>query len=224
MRNALYIVFVLCGLILSVSSTQAADPTALAVQKRYAAISGMRAEFTQLLEHKESRNREERTGVLHFSKPLLFRWETISPIPELLVVTPEAIWNAFPDEDMAYKYPSEISQEMGSIVRIVTGQSNLEKDFYIENTGTKDGIASLILDPVNPTVSMTTVALKVEAKTGEIKQVAIIDFYNNRNTITFSSQTLDPKVDPGLFTFAPPKGMRVEDRTKEGAFSKPLTQ
>jgi len=224
MRNTLYTFFALCWLVFSIPSAQAADPTAAAVQKRYAAISGMRAEFTQLLEHRESRNREERTGVLYFSKPLLFRWETTSPIPELLVVTPEAIWNAFSDEDMAYKYPSEISQEMGSIVRIVTGQSNLEKDFYIENTGTKDGIASLVLDPVNPTVSMTTVELQVESKTGAIKQVAIIDFYNNRNTITFSSQILDPQLDPALFTFTPPKGMRVEDRTKNGAFSKPLTQ
>ena len=224
MRNIVLILSVVCGVLFSAPFVQAADPVATAVQKRYAAISGMKAEFTQLLEHQESRNREERTGVLSFSKPLLFRWETSAPIPELLVLTPDAIWNVFPDEDMAYKYPSDISEEMGSIVRVVAGQSNLDKDFYIENKGTKGGIATLILDPINPTVSMTSAELLVAAKTGEIKQVTIIDFYNNRNRITFTSQILDPKLDAELFTFTPPKGMQVEDRTKEGSFSKPLTQ
>ena len=224
MRNIFYTVAIMAGLLFGVSSVQAADSVATAVQKRYATISGMQAEFTQVLEHQESGDKEKRIGTLHFLKPLSFRWETKDPIPELLLVTPEAIWNAFPDEDMAYKYSSEISQEMDSLVRLVTGQSNLEKDFYIENKGTKGGLATLILDARNPTVTMTTVELVVEAKTGTIKQVTIIDFYNNRNAITFTSQLLDPKLDASVFTFIPPKGMKVEERAKDGAFSKPLMQ
>ena len=224
MRNFVYIIVMLCSLFFFVLPAQAANSAAAVIQARYAGISGMQAEFTQVLEHQESGNREERTGTVFFAKPLNFRWETKSPIPELLIVTPDAIWNAFPDEDMAYKYPSDMSEEMGSIVRVVTGQANLEKDFMIENKGTKDGIVSLILDPRNPTVSMTTVELTAEAGSGIIKQIVIIDFYNNRNTITFTGQNFDPAVEASLFTFTPPKGMAVEDRTKDGAFSKPLMQ
>ena len=36
--------------------------------------------------------------------------------------------------------------------------------------------------------------------------------------------TLDPRLDAALFTFAPAKGMKVEDRTKSGVMSKPLMQ
>ena len=224
MRIFMYAVIVLCGLLVFASYAQAADPAAEAVQKRYGAIKTMKAEFTQVLEHQESGSKEERKGVLYFAKPLKVRWETLSPIPELLLVTPDAVWNAFPDEDMAYKYPADLSEDSGSIVRVVTGQSNLEKDFTIENKGTKDGIASLILYPQNPTTSMTEAELAVEVKTGVIRHVTIIDFYNNRNAITFTAQTIDPQLDEALFSFTPTKGMKVEDRTKGGVMSKPLMQ
>ena len=224
MRMFMYAVIALCGLLVFASYAQAADPAATAVQKRYAGVTGMKAEFTQVLAHQESGSKEERTGVLYFANPMKIRWETTSPVPELLLVTPEAVWNAFPDEDMAYKYPAELSEESGSIVRVVTGQSNLEKDFMIENKGTKNGVTSLVLYPKEPTQSMTEAELEVEAKTGTIKHVTIIDFFNNRNAITFTSQSLGAALDDTLFTFTPPKGMKVEDRTKDGVISKPLMQ
>ncbi|MCC8193388.1 MAG: outer membrane lipoprotein carrier protein LolA, partial [Deltaproteobacteria bacterium] len=74
MRNFMYVVITLCGLLIFVSYAQAADPVAAAVQKRYAAITGMRADFTQILEHKESGSREERNGVMYFLKPFNIRW------------------------------------------------------------------------------------------------------------------------------------------------------
>ena len=222
MRVFVCAVVFLCGLLFFASYAQAADPVAAAVQKRYAGIGGMKAEFTQVLVHKESGGKDERKGILYFVKPLHVRWETTNPIPELLIVTPQALWNVFPDEDMAYKYPPELSEDSGSIVRVVTGQSDLEKDFIIENKGAKQGVASLVLYPKNPSQSMTEVELSVEAATGTIRQVTIVDFFNNRNTITFTSQVVDPKLDETLFTFAPPKGMKVEDRTKDGPANTPL--
>lgn len=224
MRSFIVAAIALCGLLFLASYAQAADPAADAVQKRYAGLKAMRAEFTQVLTHQESGTVENRAGVLYFATPLKVRWETESPVPELLLITPEAIWNAFPDEDMAYKYPADISEDSGAIVRVLTGQSNLEKDFIIENKGTKDGITTLLLYPQNPTQSMTEAELAVEAKTGVIKRVVIVDFFNNRNAITFTAQEINPKLEDALFTFIPAKGMKVEDRTKDGALTKPLMQ
>jgi outer membrane lipoprotein carrier protein len=218
----MYAAIALCGLLVLAPDARAADSVAAAVRKRYASIQGMRAEFIQVLEHRESGGKEERRGVLYFAKPLKVRWETTSPVPELLLVTPEAVWNVFPEEGAAYKYPADLSGEAGSVVRIVTGQSDLEKDFSTENKGTDNGLVSLTLYPKNPTPSMTEVELTAEAKTGIIKSVTVIDFYNNRNAITFTSQTVDPSPEAALFVFTPAKGMRVEDRTKEGVTAKPL--
>ena len=227
MRSFIVAAIVLCGLLFFASYAQAAqtaDPAANAVQKHYAGLKSMRAEFTQVLTHQESGAVENRAGVLYFATPLNVRWETERPIPEVLLITPEAIWNAFPDEDMAYKYPANLSEDSGAIVRVVTGQSNLDKDFIIENKGTKEGITTLLLYPQNPTQSMTEAELVVEAKTGVIKQVTIVDFFNNRNAITFTAQEINPEMDDNLFTFTPAKGMKVEDRTQDGSLTKPLMQ
>lgn len=224
MRSFILVVITLCGLLFFASYGQAADPTANAVQKRYAGLKTMRAEFTQVLAHQESRATENRAGVLYFAAPLMVRWEIESPIPELLLITPEAIWNTFPDEAMAYKYSADLSDDSGAIVRVITGQSNLEKDFIIENKETKDGVTTLLLYPQNPTQSMTEAELSVEAKTGVIRRVTIVDFFNNRNTITFTAQKINPELDDALFAFTPAKGMKVEDRTKDGSLTKPLMQ
>lgn len=224
MRNFIYVVVALCGLLFFASYAQAVDPAAVAVQKRYAGLKTMRAEFTQVLTHQESGAVDNRTGVLYFATPLKVRWETESPVPELLLITPEAIWNAFPDEDMAYKYPADINEESSAIVRVVTGQSNLEKDFMIEKKGTENGVTTLLLYPRNPSQSMTEAELAVETKTGMIKHVTIVDFFNNKNAITFATQEIDPKLADDLFTFSPVKGMKVEDRTKDGSLTKPLMQ
>ncbi len=224
MRHFMYGVIALCALLIFVSYAQAADPVAAAVQKRYGSIRTMQAAFTQVLVHQESGSREERAGVLYFAKPMKIRWETLRPIPEILLVTPEAVWNVFPDEDMAYKYPSDLSDESAAIVRVVTGQSDLEKDFTIEDKGTRDGVATLVLYPKNPTQSMTEVELRVAAKTGLIQKATVIDFFNNRNEITFTSQEVDKPLDASLFTFSPPKGMKVEDRTRNGGMPGALMQ
>lgn len=212
-----------CLSIAAQSAHAAVDPVVAAVQKRYAALKSMRAEFTQVLTHKESGGTEHRAGVLYFAKPLLVRWETKSPVPELLLVTPEAVWNVFPDEDMAYKYPPELSAESAGILRVVTGQGDWTKDFDIENMGTEKGVARLVLYPKDPTPSMTEAELLVDVKTGRITYVGITDFYYNRNDITFTSQERDPEIK-NMFTFTPPKGMKVEDRTKSGVQSSPLLQ
>ena len=224
MRKIVCFIMALTMMALATPVANASDPAVDAVQKRYAAIKTMRAEFTQKLIHKESGNTEERKGVLYFAKPLKVLWETQSPIPEILLVTPEAIWNAFPDEDMAYKYPPELSDDSGGIVRVVTGQSALNKDFTIDNEGVENGLTRLTLFPNKPTQSLTEAELMVDAKTGLIKSVKILDFYYNQNIITFTSQATDVAIPDATFTFTPAKNMKVEDRTKSEAANNPLLQ
>ncbi|MDL2209539.1 outer membrane lipoprotein carrier protein LolA [Desulfovibrio sp. OttesenSCG-928-O18] len=224
MRNFIYICVGFCAVFFFTSVAFAAmDPAAVAMQKRYAAMQSMRVEFSQTLTHKESGNVEKRAGVLLFAKPLNVVWETKSPIPELLVITPEAVWNAFPDEDMAYKYPPNIS-ESESIVRVITGQSALDKDFFVESKKAEKGMTRLALYPKNPTQSMTEAELLVDAKTGLIHSAKIIDFYNNINDLVFTAQDLDAKLPDSAFVFTPAKGMKVEDRTKSGTAPTPLTR
>ncbi len=199
------------------------NPVVVALQKKYESITSMKAEFTQLLVHKESGSKEKRSGVLYFKKPLLVRWESKKPSPELLLVTNKEIWNAFPDEEVAYKYALSLAQDSRSIVRVVTGQARLDQDFQIEEEGKEAGLIKLRLFPKEPVQALVEAILWVDPASSLIKKVRIYDFYGNENEITFTSQDMGAPIRDSLFTYTPEKGMTVEDRTKEGsAPQKPL--
>ena len=200
----------------------AADAAAKAVQKRYASIQTMRSSFTQTLLHKESGGKEERTGMLYFAKPLNVRWETKTPAPELLVVTDAIIWNVFPDEGVAYMYAPKLVEDSRNIMRVITGQSPLDKDFFIENKGKDGGLIKLLLIPKEPTQALVEATIWVDGVSGFIKRALIVDFYYNQNDILFTEQRIDETFPSTVFSYKPPASMKVEDRTTGGSAKKPL--
>jgi len=197
--------------------TAFAQSIAQRVQAQYGAITSMRAEFSQTLVHKESGSREERSGVLSFAKPLLVRMETKAPSPELMLVGKDFIWNVFPDEEIAYKYSLSLAQDSRSIVQVITGQASLDKDFYIENQKKEEGLLVLDLYPKEPTQAMVEARLWIDSKTNLIKKLKIFDFYGNENEMAFSRQEVNIAIPASQFTYTPPKGFTVEDRTANAA-------
>ncbi len=203
----------------------AASPVAGKLQKKYDDIPSMQAEFTQVLLHKESGAKETRTGTLLFKKPLLVRWENKAPSPELLIVTKSEIWNAFPEEEVAYKYPLSLVEDSRSIIRVVTGQARLDQDFTIEDEGMEGGLAKLRLYPKEPVQALVEAIFWVDPESGLIRKFRLYDFYGNENEITFTNQKIGVSLSDSSFTYTPPKGTQVEDRTKENSvIQKPLLQ
>lgn len=193
----------------------AADPLTTKMQAKYASLNSMQAAFTQVLVHKESGSRQNRSGVLIYKKPLLVRWETKTPTPELLLVGKNAIWNAFPEEEIAYKYALNLAQDSRSVIRVVTGQARLDQDFIVENEGLEGKLARLRLYPKEPTQSMVEALLWLDTESSLIKKLRIYDFYGNENEIAFRTQTIDPKLNDSVFNYTPPADFVVEDMTKK---------
>lgn len=190
-------------------------PVVEKLQKTYGALHGFKSTFTQELTHQESGTTETRTGTLLFLKPLLVRWESAAPYPELLLVGEKEIWNYLPDEELAYKYSLELAKDSRSVIMVVTGQSPLDKDFDVEkmqDPGDGD-LVHLLLYPKDPAPQMTEAQLWVDPKTSLIKRALVMDFYGNTNQITFDSLTPNAPLAPSAFTFTPPKGTDVEDHT-----------
>ncbi len=203
-----------------------ADSLVSGLQKKYDGITSMKSEFSQTLTHKESGAKEARKGTLLFKKPLLVRWVTSAPEEELLIVGKDVIWNVFPDEEVAYKYPVSLAQDNHSILQVVTGQARLDEDFTVKNMGKENGLVKLHLLPHEPVQSLVEAYFWVDPESSLIKRFLIIDFYGNTNEISFSNHKLGVSTSDKDFTFALPKGMLLEDRTTdEGAvMKKPLLQ
>lgn len=185
------------------------------VKRHYANMASLEADFTQELHHKESGNTEKRAGVFLFKKPLLVHWKTNSPATELLIISDKEIWNVFPDELLAYKYPLDVIDNSGNIIKVITGQTPIDESFSVEGESREGQLIKLHLFPHEPVQSLTEAFLWVE-ESGLIKKVKLFDFFGNVNTIEFTNHRIGKQFAKGTFTFSPPKGYDVEFKGKDG--------
>ncbi len=195
---------------------------AAAMQEQYAQMRSLKASFTQKLVHAESGGVETRTGTLHFQRPLLIRWETDKPEPELLLVTEKEIWNYVPADKTATRYAPELASDSRTILQVITGQSRLDKDFSVKESGREGDLVILSLYPNEPTTQFTEGRLWVDNRTRLIRKAEVTDFYGNRNEISLDNIALNLVFEPGTFAFTPPAGVTVDDQLHAGQAGTPM--
>ncbi|MDR2826317.1 MAG: outer membrane lipoprotein carrier protein LolA, partial [Deltaproteobacteria bacterium] len=154
-------------------------------------------------------------GEIYFQKPLLVRWTTNPPHKELLVVADKLIWQYFPDEELAYKYPVAVVDEKNAFLRVLFGLSSLEDGFEISVLPAEDKLSKLKLEPFEPSASLLEATLWLEPYSATIRRLAITDFYGNISEIRMTKLTFNPVIPAQTFSFTPPEGTEIEDRTKQ---------
>jgi outer membrane lipoprotein carrier protein len=221
-QHILAIVFFIAALALTGQAAAAPDAVA-ALEKKVRSYTSFKADFVQTLTHRQSGTTETRQGSIIFRKPDSLRWETVHPSRELIVVTDSAVWNYIPDEEVAYKYPLDILKDSDTIMRFITGRANLDSDFEIE-VEEEQGSTRIHLYPYHPQQTLTEAVLWVDTQSGELKKVAVTDFYGNENMLEFSDMQFDIESGTGSFSFSPPAGTDIEDRTSDKVMEKKLFQ
>jgi outer membrane lipoprotein carrier protein len=182
------------------------------VRDRYADIATLRAAFSQTLTHRESGAQERREGTLAFARPLRLRWETLTPDPELLILTEEGVWHYLPRENSAVRYGPELAADSRSVIRVITGGSRLDEDFAVTMEGREGELAVLSLIPHEPTVQFAQGRIWVEAASMYILRAEAIDFYGNSNDITLRDLEANRVLPESAFVFTPPAGVHIEDQ------------
>ncbi len=210
-----YLLSVLALLVLGLCpyATQAASPLAQAIEERYKNITAFEASFIQRLVHLDSGAEEERSGTLIFQKPQNIYWEIAKPHAELLVLNNKALWNYLPKEGTATKYKPELTPETRMLLDVLTGQSALLTNFSVDEEGEEAGLVQLRLIPHEPSTQLTEALLWADRQEKLVRKIQIIDFYGNINEMRFTKLNINPAVKAGQFSFAPPKGVNVFDKS-----------
>lgn len=183
------------------------------IQARYETLRTFRAEFTQDLTNAASGEVSTRTGTISFENPSLVRWETISPDPELLVVGVDAVWDYFPDEQLAIRYAVDQLFDSKTMIRFLSGQANLRDDFSIEIQEVEDGLVKIKLIPFEPEPGLVLGYIWVDEETALIHKVLVVDFFANGNMVSLEHMEVDVSLRMREFEFEPPEGVDVEDNT-----------
>lgn len=178
----------------------------------YNKLNSFGADFTQILEHKESGSKVTRNGKFAFQKPLSVFWQTQKPNEEILVINESEIWDYLPDEEIAYRYSPQLVQDSHNIIQVLTGQAKLNTDFKVKDAGNENNLYKIILYPNEPSTQMVEAHLWVNPNNGQIQKVNVIDFYGNTNNITLKNFKENPKFSKNHFIFTPPQNIEIEDR------------
>ncbi len=214
LKRCSFLLSVFLLVLLCVIPARADDGIAVTIRDRYASLDTFQAEFTQFLTHRESGSKEQREGTLVFKKPLLISWQTKKPVEEKLIINNKEIWDYITDEGIAYRYPKDLVNDSRSLIQIVTGQALLSQDFDVKQAGTEGKLVILQLYPKEPVPTLVEARLYVDPEKGYIQRAVITDFYGNENDVRFTSFIPNASVSSSVFSFTPPKGVEVEDRTE----------
>jgi len=186
------------------------------VQKRYEKISTYKVKFKQTLKSPVFKKViREGSGVIYFAKPGKVRWEYKKPEKRLYLMDGEYFWDYDPSAKQVLKIPIKDALAGDVPHGFLFGAGNLKKDFKLKLLGLieegPDAGYRLSLEPRDKDLKtiMTSLELTINAKQYTVEASSFTDAQGNINNYLFSNIVMNPKLDPGLFRFKVPRGVKV---------------
>lgn len=211
LKKSLFFISVFLIFAVNASAADVADK----VQSKYETITSLEAEVEQIQTTAATGQEEKRTGKIYYKEPEMVRWVTESPEKEILIVGPEVVWDYFPGESTAYKYPVQEILSSKTMIRFISGKANLKEDFEIERQGREHGLLKLKLIPEEPELNLVLAYLWVNDEDWLVKRVLVVDYWGNGNELRLSGIEINQGVEEGLFEFSPPENVLIQDNTKQ---------
>jgi outer membrane lipoprotein carrier protein len=198
--------FVAVGALLTLSSP---GVHASSLERFSEFISGTlsaRGEFEQKIFDSNRKLVQESRGVLAFSRPGKFRWSYVKPYAQLIVGDGSKVW--IYDEDLKQVTVKKLDQALGSTpAALLAGNNEAMQAFTLSDKGAKDGLEWLEALPRDKEGSFEKIRMAFGSS--GLKVMELVDSFGQTTVLRFTSLERNPKLDPGLFRFSPPKGADV---------------
>ena len=165
-----------------------------------------RGEFEQKIFDSNRRLVQESRGVLAFSRPGKFRWTYLKPYAQLIVGDGSKVW--IYDEDLKQVTVKKLDQALGSTpAALLAGNNDAMRAFRLVDKGAKDGIEWLEALPRDKDGGFERIRMGFDAS--GLRTMELVDSFGQTTVLTFSALERNPKLNPALFRFSPPKGADV---------------
>lgn len=165
-----------------------------------------RGEFEQKIFDQNRKLLQESRGVLAFSRPGKFRWNYVKPYPQLIVGDGSRVW--IYDEDLKQVTVKKLDQALGSTpAALLAGNNEAMRAFRLSDKGVRDGLEWLEALPGDKEGNFERIRMGFSSSGLEVME--LVDSFGQTTVLRFASLERNPKLDPGLFRFSPPKGADV---------------
>ena len=165
-----------------------------------------RADFSQTVASRSGRKPQLSSGSFLFSRPGRFRWSYERPYAQLIVGDGVRLWVY--DQDLNHVTVKKLGQALGaSPAALLAGDDVMEKNFVLKDEDSQDGLEWVAATPKAKEGSFELVRLGFK---DDLPRVMVVkDSFGQTTVLNFSRFERNPKLDPGLFRFVPPKGADV---------------
>lgn len=165
-----------------------------------------RGGFEQKIFDRNRRLLQESSGVLAFSRPGKFRWSYVKPYAQLIVGDGTKVW--IYDEDLKQVTVKNLGQALGSTpAALLAGNNEAMRAFTLSDQGSKDGIEWLAAVPRDREGNFQTIRMGFSVS--GLAAMELVDSLGQTTELKFISLQRNPRLDPALFRFSPPKGADV---------------
>ena len=201
------------------SSIAAAGSARDRLQSFAKGLDSLRGSFVQEVRDADNRVTDTQSGTIALKAPRLFRCEYAKPFPQLIVADGDDVWIF--DEDLnQVTVRSQSQEEAHSPLTVLVDLGGLDREYKVNESGEKDGMAWLTLTPKGKDASFKQIEIGFVAD-GPARMV-VADQIGQRNEWRFAKWERNAKLDAKLFKFTPPKGADVIGKPGEKAEVTPL--
>jgi chaperone LolA len=182
------------------------------VQSRYGALRDLTAAFAQESRVASLGRTRTRAGRLYFQASGRMRWEYDKPEPQLIVADGKQLWFYRSERRQVVVQPMDAAFTRQTPLLFLLGHGDFAAEFTWEESGIAPGAGGLVSIALRPRVEAPDLSrLVLEVAAGECRLAGTIveDAFGNVTHLVFSAERADTGLDPGLFTYTPPKGTEV---------------
>ena len=196
-----------CVLVAAALPASAADESLARVEAWLRTVRTLSADFVQVVRSREGQISSRAVGRLSLSRPDRFRWDYREPYVQVIVADGHRLWLYDADLEQVTVRPLEAG--LGSTPAMLLSGAGAVGESFTGGPVERDGEWTWCrLVPKQRTSDFERVSLAFDGR-GTLVAMQLVDKLGQSTELNFSSVELNARLDPGLFSFTPPKGADV---------------
>ncbi len=148
------------------------------------------------------------SGVMQVKRQGLFRWETTSPMKQLIVTSGKTVWIYDPDLEQATRQTLDEQMSNTPALLLSGNSSQIMKSYKV--TQPNNAVPYFVLYPRAKDGVFESLAIRFENNVP--LQMILSDSLGQQTTVNFTDAKLNPVIANSQFEFVPPKGVDVIDQ------------
>ncbi len=197
--------------VLFFSALTAEESAVSGLQKRYASVTSIKAEFQQT--YRAPGVEQVESGVVWLKKPGLMRWEYRSPESKLFIADGRDSYLYSPEDRQVMIRRYSDAEMHSTPLLFLLGEGNIAASFKAspetEMKPRLQGTIQVRLTPHTPDSEYSWLVLEIEPRSSDIRRIVIRERTGNTSEFLFTNMETNVKVETSQFRFKMPKGVEI---------------